>query len=94
MLQDIVTEDCFHSLIVFMPECEFKTTMPNNIFKGTAWVDEVKKYQQPIIPKMKLKRVQLRLEKEILEKRWKTNQRHIEHIKNLQAQKSIHKNSI
>ncbi len=30
---------------------------------------------------MKLKRVQLRLEKEILEKSWKTNRQHVESLK-------------
>ena len=33
ILSDIVDVESLHSVIVFMPEAEFKTTMPNNIAK-------------------------------------------------------------
>ena len=81
ILSDIVDVESLHSVIVFMPEAEFKTTMPNNIFRGAGWTDYVKTYKQSVISPMKLKRVQLRLEKEILEKSWKTNRQHVENLK-------------
>lgn len=81
ILSDIVDVEFLHSVIVFMPEAEFKTTMPNNIFRGAGWTDYVKTFQQPVISEMKLKRIQLRLEKEVLEKSWKTNRQHVEHLK-------------
>lgn len=81
ILSDIVDVESLHSVIVFMPEAEFKTTMPNNIFRGADWTDYVKTFQQPVISEMKLKRIQLRLEKEVLEKSWKTNRQHVEHLK-------------
>lgn len=81
ILSDIVDVESLHSVIVFMPEAEFKTTMPNNIFRGAGWTDYVKTFQQPVISEMKLKRIQLRLEKEVLEKSWKTNRQHVEHLK-------------
>lgn len=34
-----------------------------------------------MIPPMKLKRIQLRIEKEVLEKSWKTNRQHVENLK-------------
>ncbi|VXA83328.1 hypothetical protein ACIN8IBEIGE_160038 [Acinetobacter sp. 8I-beige] len=34
-----------------------------------------------MIPAMKLKRIQLRIEKEVLEKSWKTNRGHVAHLK-------------
>ena len=80
VLSDIVDKDNMHSVIVFMPEAVFKTEMPSNVFRGTAWVDYVQTLQQPVISEMKLKRIQLRLEKEILEKSWKTNRQHIEDL--------------
>lgn len=80
VLSDIVDKDNMHSVIVFMPEAVFKTEMPSNVFRGTAWVDYVQTFQQPVISEMKLKRIQLRLEKEILEKSWKTNRQHIEDL--------------
>ncbi len=80
VLSDILDKDNMHSVIVFMPEVVFKTEMPSNVFRGTAWVDYVQTFRQPVISEMKLKRIQLRLEKEILEKSWKTNRQHVEDL--------------
>ena len=81
VLQDIVDVDYIHSTVVFMPECEFKTAMPSTVFKGKAWVDYIKTFDTVVIPAMKLKRIQLRIEKEVLEKSWKTNREHVAHLK-------------
>lgn len=81
ILSDIVEPQFIHSLIVFMPDCEFKTQMPQNVFRGAAWTDYVKTFQEVMISPMKLKRIQLRIEKEVLEKSWKTNRQHIENLK-------------
>ena len=80
-MSDIVEPQFIHSLIVFMPDCEFKTQMPQNVFRGAAWTDYVKTFQEVMIPPMKLKRIQLRIEKEVLEKSWKTNRQHVENLK-------------
>ncbi len=84
VLSDIVEPEYLHSVIVFMPESEFKTAMPSNVFRGAAWVDYVKGFQEEVIPAMKLKRIQLRIEKEVLEKSWKTNRLHVENLKQRQ----------
>ena len=81
VLADIVDADQIHSVIVFMPDCEFKTTMPSNVFRGAGWIDYVKQFKQTTIPPMKLKRIQYRLEKEILEKSWQTNRQHVQNLK-------------
>ena len=81
VLQDIVDVDYIHSAVVFMPECEFKTAMPSTVFKGKTWVDYIKTFNTEVIPAMKLKRIQLRIEKEVLEKSWKTNREHVAHFK-------------
>lgn len=83
VLSDIVEPQLLHSVIVFMPDCEFKTSLPKNVFKGSAWIEFVKGFQHEVIPPMKLKRIQLRIEKEILEKSWKTNREHVENLKRL-----------
>lgn len=80
-MSDIVEPQFIHSLIVFMPDCEFKTQMPQNVFRGAAWTDYVKTFQEVMISPMKLKRIQLRIEKEVLEKSWKINHQHIENLK-------------
>ena len=60
--------------------------MPNHIFRGAGWTDYVKSFDRQIISEMKLKRIQLRLEKEVLEKSWKTNR---EHVANLKQRKQL-----
>lgn len=81
VLADIITPEYLHSIVVFMPDCEFKTDMPVNVFRGAAWVDYVKNFKAEVIPAMKLKWIQLRIEKEVLEKSWKTNRIHVENLK-------------
>lgn len=80
-MSDIVEPEYLHSVIVFMPDCEFKTSLPNNVFKGSAWVEYVKGFRHEVISPMKLKRIQLRIEKELLDKSWKTNRQHVENLK-------------
>ncbi|KAF1020249.1 MAG: hypothetical protein GAK29_03690 [Acinetobacter bereziniae] len=55
--------------------------MPSNVFRGAGWIDYVKQFKQTTIPPMKLKRIQYRLEKEILEKSWQTNRQHVQNLK-------------
>ena len=81
VLEDVIEPSLIHSLVVFMPDCEFKTQMPSNVFKGASWTDYVKQFKEELIPPMKLKRVQLRIEKEVLEKSWQTNQMHVNHLR-------------
>ena len=81
VLADIVDPALIHSVVVFMPDCEFKTQMPQNVFRGAAWTDYIKSFTDPVLPPMKLKRIQLRIEKEVLEKSWKTNRQHVENLK-------------
>jgi hypothetical protein len=69
-----------------MPDAVFKTMMPNHVFRGAGWTDYVKSFDRQMISEMKLKRIQLRLEKEILEKSWKTNR---EHVANLKQRKQL-----
>ena len=88
VLTDIVDSTQIHSIVVFMPDCEFKTQMPNNVFRSWAgWTDYVKQFKQINISPMKLKRIQYRLEKEILEKSWKTNRQHIQSLKDKYTEK-------
>ena len=81
LLVDIVAPDLLHSVVVFMPDAVFKTPMPKQVFRGAGWTDYVKSFDQQMISEMKLKRIQLHLEKQLLEKFWKTNRKHVESLK-------------
>lgn len=59
---------------------EFKRDMPKQVFRGAAWTDDVKTFTEEKISPMKLKRIQQRLEKQRLEKSWKTNREHVAHL--------------
>ncbi|QXW26579.1 NERD domain-containing protein [Acinetobacter johnsonii] len=81
LLSDLVEPAWMHSIVVFMPDCEFKSSMPENVFRGAAWADYVKGFREELIPEMMLKRIQLRIEKAVLEKSWKTNWTHVENLR-------------
>ncbi|WP_347474177.1 nuclease-related domain-containing protein [Acinetobacter thermotolerans] len=81
ILAEILNPEYIHSLVVFMPEAEFKTTMPENVFRGASWTDYVKSFQEPVISETKFKRIQRHLEKAMLEKSWQTNRQHVENLK-------------
>lgn len=80
VLSDILAAEYLHSIVVFMPNAEFKTEMPNKVFRGAMWTDYVKTYQDVVISELKLKRIQHRLEKQALERSWKTNRVHVEDL--------------
>ena len=86
ILADITEEDIFHSVIVFMPEAEFKTQMPACVFRSAKWTDYVQTFQDIKLTDMKLKRIQIRLEKEILEKSWTTNREHVAYLRQRKTQ--------
>lgn len=89
ILNDIVEPDLIHSIVVFMPDCEFKTAMPDNVFRGARWTDYVKTFQQPSISAMKLKRIRRRLEQEVLEKSWKTQRQHVKNVQQARQDRSM-----
>ena len=82
ILSDIIDPTLIHSVVVFMPDCEFKTQMPSNVFRSAAWTDYVKAFKEEMIPSKTLIRIKLRIEKEVLEKSWKTNRQHVQNLKN------------
>lgn len=81
VLADIVKPDYLHSIVVFMPDCEFRTQMPANVFRGSKWTQYVKTFKEHVIPAMVLRQIKLRIEKEGLEKSWRTNQVHVDYLK-------------
>lgn len=88
VLSDVVEADVFHSIVVFMPEAVFKTDIPKQVFLGAAWTDYVKTFKEECISPMKLKRIQLCLEKAKLKRSWKTNREHVAQLKQRHQQKS------
>jgi len=44
-----ISEECFKSLVIFVGDCTFKTTMPANVVYVRDFVRYIKSYQTPII---------------------------------------------
>ncbi len=87
VLSDVVDPQYLHSIVVFTGRSEFKTDMPENVFRSKAWIEYVKRFDQQVISPMKLKRIKYRIEKEVLEPSWKTNRLHVEHLKQKEMEK-------
>lgn len=81
LLADLLEPEHLHSLVVFMPGCEFKTEMPKQVFQGAGWVNYVQELRTEVISAMRLKRLQLRLEKEVLDPSWQTRRAHVAQLK-------------
>ncbi len=81
VLADMLQPEHFYSVVVFTTNSEFKTTMPENVCRGSEWLDYVKSFQTPVLSAMKCKMVQHRIRKEVLEPGWKTNMAHVTHLK-------------
>ncbi|OBY73735.1 MULTISPECIES: nuclease-related domain-containing protein [Acinetobacter] len=90
VLNDVLDPQYLHSVIVFTPRSEFKTEMPENVFRGKTWLKYVKSFNEEVISPMKQKRIRSRIEKEVLEPSWKTDRQHVEYLK----QKKLEKESI
>ncbi len=87
VLNDVLDPQYLHSVIVFTPRSEFKTEMPENVFRGKAWLKYVKSFNEEVISPMKQKRIRCRIEKEVLEQSWKTDRQHVEYLKQKKLEK-------
>lgn len=82
LLKDLIDSNLsIHGLIVFVPNCEFKTPIPVHVHWGKSWIEEVKSYQMKVIDDRRLQRIKYRIEKAALQKSWKTNREHIRSVK-------------
>lgn len=90
LLADLLGPEHLHSIVVFMPGCEFKTEMPKQVFQGAGWVNYVQEFQTEVISAMRLKRLQLRLEKEVLDPSWQTRRAHVAQLKSRHHQSRHH----
>lgn len=60
--------------------------MAANVVQGRAWIEYIKQFKDEVIPVIKLKRIQYRIEKEVLEKGCTTNRMHVENLERKNSQ--------
>lgn len=91
VLKDVVDPQYFYSVIVFTARSQFKNQMPAYVCHGDAWVNYIHGFQNQVISPMKLKRIQLHLEKHLLANTQATEQLHIENLKRKYAEQNQQK---
>lgn len=89
LLQDVVTPDQLHSVIVFVGESTFKTVMPNQVFQGRAWVNFVKTFETPVFSDVKMRRIQHTIEKYSLERNRQTEKLHLDNLKKQHSEQNV-----
>ncbi|OTG79803.1 nuclease-related domain-containing protein [Acinetobacter sp. ANC 4648] len=88
ILEDVIEPEMIHSFVIFHQGCEFKTEIPKRVFIGRDWINYVKQFDQQILTETKLKRIQLKLEKEALVRSFQTDRQHVRNLKNQHSEVS------
>ena len=73
-----------HSVVVFISkECEFKTKMPENVFKREGWVEYVKSFNTVVLNDDQIKLVISGIRNGAMEQGIKTNYQHVQNVKKI-----------
>jgi len=79
-----------YSIVSFVGECKFKTTMPNNIFIGGAYINYIKSFKYTCFTTSKVKEIIDTFENRTLPKSRATDKAHISSLKkNYSASESL-----
>ena len=85
IFQDIVAEQLFVNVVLFVGDAEFKTQLPKGVFDDQQWIAYIKTFQQAQISTGQITLMQQCLDKVSLEKSWKTHRDHVAQLKQRQA---------
>lgn len=80
-----------HSVVVFVGDATFKTSMPANVTKGGGYIRLIKSHTLKVLTGEKVKEVIQTIEASRLEPSRKTDREHIKHVNSLVADKNAHK---
>lgn len=82
-----LTEQQVHSVIVFVGDSTFKTEMPENVAYGGGYARYVKSKKTPVLTESQVIEITNRIEQGRLAPSYKTNRKHVRHVKNIVADK-------
>lgn len=88
IFQDLVPQQAFYNMVLFVGDAEFKTQLPEGVFNDQQWIAYIKSFQQALLSTDQIAMIQQRLEMVSLEKSWKTNREHVTQLKQRHQQKS------
>ncbi|MBL4761576.1 MAG: NERD domain-containing protein [Gammaproteobacteria bacterium] len=79
--------NCIFSVIVFIGNSTFKTTMPENVTYAGGCIRYIKSKQNPVFSNSEVSNIIDSIETGRLERGFKTNREHVAHVKNVIANK-------
>jgi predicted RNA-binding Zn-ribbon protein involved in translation (DUF1610 family) len=82
-----IDSDKIFSLVVFVGDCEFKTTMPENVVYASGYIRFIKSKTQPVLTEREVQNICARIESGRLKPSIKTHREHVQHVKNIVKEK-------
>jgi len=71
----------FTSIIAFVGECEFKTTLPKNVFAGFSYTKYIKSFKEERLSPLQIRQTLSKLQRKRLEQSFKADRAHVENLK-------------
>ena len=79
------------SVVVFVGDSTFKTTMPENVTYGKGYIRYIKSKTQPVLTETEVNEIKNKIEAGRLTPSFKTNREHVKHVKTIVANKTEQK---
>jgi ribosomal protein L37AE/L43A len=87
-----INSDKFHSLIVFVGDSKFKTSMPENVTQGGGYLKFIKSHTQELLSENEVSTIFEQINSGRLQPSISTNRNHVNHVKAIISDKSNSKN--
>lgn len=71
----------FVSVIAFVGECEFKTTMPSNVFRGISYTSYIRSFTQEKLDPLQIRHALNKLQNKRLDQSFQTDRSHVRNLK-------------
>lgn len=76
-----ITSSALTSVIAFVGECEFKTPMPENVFRGISYTKYITSFKAERLNPLQIRQILSKLQRKRLEQSFKTDRVHVENLK-------------
>jgi hypothetical protein len=76
-----VAPSALTSVIAFVGECEFKTPMPENVFRGISYTKYITSFKAERLNPLQIRQILSKLQRKRLEQSFKTDRVHVENLK-------------
>lgn len=80
-------EPQLHSIVVFIGDSTFKTPIPENVTYGMGYIRYVQSKTEPVLSPSQVLEISQKIESGRLSRSLQTNRRHVDHVKNIIAEK-------